>query len=103
MKHDAKTLLKAMEQELKQLELWEPAPPSIEALSSTTPFCMDTLSMSQWLQWIFIPRVQAILDRGTPLPAGANMKPYAEEAFTVDGVHCPALLELIAQFDELMV
>ncbi len=102
MKHDAKVLLAAMEQELKRLELWEAMPPSIEALSSSTPFCMDTLKMSQWLQWIFIPRVRAILDQGSALPAGANMKPYAEEAFAVDGLKSSILLQLIEQFDELM-
>ncbi|WP_263081230.1 YqcC family protein [Endozoicomonas sp. Mp262] len=102
MKNDVLALLTAMEQELKTLGLWETMPPSIEALSSATPFCMDTLRMTQWLQWLFIPRVRAILDQGAALPVGANMKPYAEEAFSVDGVKSVTLLEIIGQFDQLM-
>ncbi|MDB2384671.1 YqcC family protein [Endozoicomonas sp.] len=102
MKNDVLALLDAVEKELNTLSLWETMSPSIEALSSQTPFCMDTLKMTQWLQWIFIPRVRAILDQGAALPVGANMKPYAEEAFIVDGTDATRLLELIGQFDQLM-
>ena len=102
MKHDVLALLTAMEQELKALKLWEGLPPSPEAMASTTPFCMDTLRLSQWLQWIFIPRMRAIIDHGAPLPVGANMKPYAEEAFAVDRVQSAKLLDIIGQFDQLM-
>ena len=102
MKHDVLNLLHAMEQELKVLKLWEGLPPSPEAIASTTPFCMDTLRLSQWLQWIFIPRVRAIIEHGGSLPAGANMKPYAEEAFAVEGVQSAKLLNIIGQFDQLM-
>ena len=102
MKNDVLALLDAMEKELKALNLWETMPPSVEALSSQTPFCMDNLRMTQWLQWIFMPRVRAILDQGATLPVGSNMKPYAEEAFTVDGTDSTRLLALIGQFDQLM-
>lgn len=102
MKNDVLALLSAMEQELHRLDLWETRPPAINALASTTPFCMDTLRMTQWLQWLFIPRIRAILDQGAPLPVSANMRPYAEEAFTVDGVNSVVLLELIGQFDRLL-
>ena len=102
MTHDVLNLLNAMEQELKKLALWEGLPPSPEALASTTPFCMNTLRLSQWLQWIFIPRVRAIIDQGAELPVGANMRPYAEEAFVVDGVHSTVLLDIIGQLDQLM-
>ncbi len=102
MMHDVISLLDAMEQELKRLALWEGLPPSPEAMASTTPFCMDTLRLSQWLQWIFIPRVRAIIDHGAGLPVGANMTPYAEEALAVDGVHSAVLLDIIGQFDQLM-
>ncbi|WP_330927033.1 YqcC family protein [Candidatus Sororendozoicomonas aggregata] len=102
MTHDVLNLLNAMEQELKKLALWEGLPPSPEALASTTPFCMNTLRLSQWLQWIFIPRVRAIIDQGAELPVGANMKPYAEEAFAVDGVHSTVLLDIIGQLDQVM-
>ncbi|MEC8429313.1 MAG: YqcC family protein, partial [Pseudomonadota bacterium] len=36
--------------ELKNLNLWETQRPADEALASTQPFCIDTLSFPQWLQ-----------------------------------------------------
>ncbi|WP_258876037.1 YqcC family protein, partial [Pseudomonas aeruginosa] len=29
-----------------------------EALASPEPFCVDTLALEQWLQWIFLPRMK---------------------------------------------
>ncbi|PJE79857.1 hypothetical protein CI610_01170 [invertebrate metagenome] len=95
-------LLDAMETELRCLNVWETCPPSSEALSSTTPFCIDTLQMSQWLQWVFMPRIRAIVEAGGVLPSGANMKPYAQEALPVDKIESEQLILLIERFDRLM-
>ena len=57
-------LLEDMETELKVLGCWQAMPPTPEAMSSEVPFCMDTMAFSQWLQWLFIPRVRAIVDQG---------------------------------------
>ncbi|MRI31736.1 glyoxalase I [Endozoicomonas sp. OPT23] len=103
MSQEAKKLLTAMEQELRRLNCWQSMPPSSNAMASTTPFCMDTMGFTQWLQWVFIPRVRAILDQKTELPKGADIKPYAEEALRVERVtDTRCLIDLVAQFDELM-
>ena len=80
MSQEILRLLDAIETELRNQNAWTQMPPSMEALSSTTPFCMDTMHLSQWLQWLFIPRVKAIIDAGAALPQGSNIKSYAEEA-----------------------
>ncbi|AMO54806.1 glyoxalase I [Endozoicomonas montiporae] len=95
-------LLEDMETELKVLECWQTMPPSVEAMSSEVPFCMDSMPFSQWLQWLFIPRVRAIVEQGGALPKGANIKPYAEEALMVEQVSSEKLLKLVEQFDVLM-
>ena len=95
-------LLEDMEAELKVLGCWQAMPPTPEAMSSEVPFCMDTMAFSQWLQWLFIPRVRAIVDQGGALPKGANIKPYAEEALRVENVSSEKLLNLVGQFDLLM-
>ena len=59
-------LLEELEQELRRQDAWLATPPSAEAMASTTPFCMDTMTFSQWLQWFFVPRVRAIVDQGQP-------------------------------------
>ena len=102
MHNDVSALLEAMKKELQALALWETTPPSKAALSSDTPFCIDTLTMTQWLQWVFIPRIHAITGHKGSLPKGSNMADYAEEAFFVDGIGSTKLLDLIKQFDHLM-
>lgn len=102
MKSDIKALLGDIEQELRALALWEIKPPPIAALSSSIPFCMDTLTFSQWLQWIFLPRLLSILSQESPLPTGANILPYAEEACLGEGIKSAKILKLIKQLDELL-
>ena len=41
-------------------KVWETTPPSEEALANPQPFCIETLTPTQWLQWIFIPRMHAL-------------------------------------------
>ena len=95
-------LLEVMETELKTLNCWQAMPPSPEAMASEVPFCMDSMPFSQWLQWLFIPRVRAIVEHGGDLPKGANIKPYAEEALRVENISSEQLLKLIEKFDLLM-
>ena len=95
-------LLEELEQELRRQNVWLAMPPSAEAMASTTPFCMDTMTFSQWLQWFFVPRVRAIIEQGAALPSGSNIKPYAEEALKVERLEMDKLLELMDQFDQLM-
>ncbi|OED42651.1 glyoxalase I [Endozoicomonas sp. (ex Bugula neritina AB1)] len=102
LKASVNRLLDCVEQELRRQNVWMAMPPSPEAMSSTTPFCMDTMTFSQWLQWVFVPRVRAILDQGAMLPNGSDIKPYAEEAIRVEKLEAPELLSLMEQFDRLM-
>ena len=95
-------LLEELEQELRRQDVWLAMPPSAEAMASTTPFCMDTMAFSQWLQWFFVPRVRAIVEQGAALPTGSNIKPYAEEALRVEKLEMTRLLELMERFDRLM-
>ncbi len=51
-------LLTALEHELQQRQLWQDILPPDEALASSEPFCVDTLTFPQWLQFIFIPKMR---------------------------------------------
>lgn len=72
--------LTSLRQVLEQHALWEAVPPSTSALASQEPFCLDTLSATQWLQWIFIPRMHALLEANADLPRNFAITPYLEEA-----------------------
>lgn len=58
--------LQAIETQLKQSGLWQAVAPNSAAFASTEPFCVDTMTPLQWLQWIFLPRMQALLDAAAP-------------------------------------
>ncbi len=94
--------LSAIESELRRLGLWRENAPSDAALSSTVPFCIDTLSLAQWLQWILIPRIREVLRRGQPLPGNSNIHAIAEESFKEFGQESARLLMLIATLDQTL-
>lgn len=72
--------LDALEAELKALDLWQAAAPAADDLASSEPFCHDTLTLPHWLQWIFLPRMRALLEGGHKLPETCDIAPYAREA-----------------------
>lgn len=74
----------------------------MQALASREPFCCDTLSFEQWLQFILIPRMGALIAGNHPLPSNIAVAPMAEEAFKPLGNTAHVLIECIAQFDALL-
>lgn len=63
---------------MQSAALWESQPPLQQALDSSMPFMYDTLRIEQWLQWVFVPRLHALLDAGTTLPGACSVHPLAE-------------------------
>lgn len=95
MKTQVKQHLNELQVAMRLHNLWEETPPSAEALASTEPFCVSTLSATQWLQWIFIPRMNALLDANGELPRNFAITPYLEEALKeehyLSALHSPLL------------
>ena len=79
---EVRSLLDALARELQTEQLWDAQPPSEQALASTVPFMFDTLRIEQWLQWVFVPRVHALLDAGAPLPGNCSIHPLAEHQWS---------------------
>ena len=79
---EIRSLLDALVRELQTEQLWDAQPPSAEAMASTVPFMFDTLRIEQWLQWVFVPRVHALLDAGAPLPGNCSIHPLAEHQWS---------------------
>ncbi|AMX03108.1 YqcC family protein [Microbulbifer thermotolerans] len=86
-----------IEAEMRRLDLWAAQPPSAEALASTEPFCVDTLTLPQWLQFIFLPRMRQLIERELPLPRQCGIAPMAEEYFRGDAGG--KLVERLAELD----
>ncbi len=91
-----------IEAQMRRLDLWSRQRPPAGALASQEPFCYDTLSFGQWLQWVFIPRLTVIIERGGELPTESKILPLAEEALVRIEGNTAALLGLIARFDQII-
>lgn len=72
-------LLVDVEQHLRDVGLWQSEPPAEGYLTSEQPFALDHLSLVQWLQFVFIPRLQGLLPSGESLPDTCAIAPMAEE------------------------
>lgn len=70
--------LQQLEAALRDAGLWSALPPSEQAMASTMPFMFDTLQIEAWLQWVFVPRLHALMDGGLPLPGECSVQPLAE-------------------------
>ncbi|MEW5680809.1 MAG: YqcC family protein [Pseudomonadota bacterium] len=99
MTEQIQSLLDALERELKQLELWSLVQPDEQALQSRLPFCIDTLRFEQWLQFIFIPKIQLLLDNASPLPTKIALLPLAEQVFKDTDTRFSRLLSIISALD----
>lgn len=91
-----------IEAQLRQLGLWDKIPPSEEALASPQPFCVDTLTLPQWLQFVFLPTLYKMLEEGEALPERCAIAPMAEEYFRGGGLPVETLLASLEQVDSLL-
>lgn len=95
--------LQALEQEMRALALWSTVPPSAEALASTMPFMYDTLAFHEWLQWVFVPRLAALIDAHAPLPGNCHTQALGEHEFAqLAPLDCSRLLARLQQIDQLL-
>lgn len=92
-------LLMDIEAELRQLRLWQAGSPSPEALASVQPFCIDTLTLPQWLQFVFLPRLYQMIEQRQALPADCGIAPMAEEYFSGSDLPVRDLLQVLARID----
>ncbi|MCP4286943.1 MAG: YqcC family protein [Gammaproteobacteria bacterium] len=90
-----------IEKEMRALGQWEGGVPEVESLSSQLPFCYDTLMFNQWLQWIFLPRIKAVVEGESPLPEKSEIAPMAEVWLDEQNKAFPGhrLLDLLREMD----
>ncbi|SFX18093.1 YqcC family protein [Marinospirillum alkaliphilum] len=71
-------LLALLEMRLQQVDEWQVPLPEATAFESIEPFCVDRMSLQQWLRYLFIPRLRAMLDANAPLPGSCAITPQVE-------------------------
>ncbi|RLM25917.1 hypothetical protein BIY29_06450 [Brenneria alni] len=90
-----------IERVLKDSPFWQVSPPESSAFASVEPFCIDTMRAEQWLQWVLLPRMYALLDSGAPLPTELALLPYFAEALEGAQSDIEPILMRIGQLDAL--
>lgn len=92
--NQVRQILQDIEQVMRDLKLWHAMPPEPAAFDSAEPFSVDTMNAEQWLQWVLIPRLYALLAAETALPTRFAITPYFEMAM-------PEASRLLAQLQRL--
>ncbi|OBU03018.1 YqcC family protein [Morganella psychrotolerans] len=77
-------ILTGIEEEMRAVDLWQGQPPAADAFESKLPFAVDTMNAHEWLQWILIPRLYAVIEQGSALPSAFQITPYFEEHYRND-------------------
>lgn len=91
-----------LEYELRSLGMWSGVAPSAEALASQVPFCVDSMKLDAWLQWIFLPRMRALIEAGAALPERCGITPVAEVEYPSHGGRLNGLMAILREIDRLL-
>jgi uncharacterized protein YqcC (DUF446 family) len=95
------TAIAQIEAEMRRLGLWDITPISAEQRRAAGAFGMASMSFTQWLRWVFVPRVNALLASGAALPEHSAVGAQAarEWGFSPIEVDTSRLESLLAEFD----
>ena len=94
--------LGVLQREMENVGLWSDLSPSDEALMSSEPFCCDTMSFTNWLQWIFVPRMRYMVEANAQLPSKSAMYPMAAEALVDMQGEFKGILDSVKRLDMLL-
>ena len=89
-----------IEAEMKAIGYWSADPLPEKAYNFRKAFAMDTMAFAEWLQFVFVPRVKAIVDQRGELPAQSQVGTQAVREFDGDS-RAGRLVTLLCEFDRL--
>ncbi|MDK2749486.1 MAG: YqcC family protein [Halomonas meridiana] len=69
------TALLELEAAMKAANLWRTPTPDAAAFASQQPFCIDTMSLPQWVRYVFVARLNALIDAEAAMPAKCEVAP----------------------------
>ena len=96
----AQKKIDAIEAEMKRIGYWQSEPLDPDQYDFERAFAMDTMVFSQWLQFIFIPRVKEIVATAGEFPPRSMVGAQAVREF--DGApEASDLVRLLSEFDAL--
>lgn len=99
LQQNASRQIDQIEAEMRNIGMWQDQPLRPEQMEFEQAFAMDTMTFSQWLQFIFVPRVREAVTSGE-FPSGSSVATQAVREF--DGYeNADRLITLLSEFDAL--
>jgi uncharacterized protein YqcC (DUF446 family) len=96
------SLLMDLEAELRVAGLWAEQSPPEFAFASEEPFCIDTMEFAEWLQFVFLARLQFLIEQQQELPSRCGIAPYAEMYWQGRATSFAGLLGILRDIDALL-
>jgi uncharacterized protein YqcC (DUF446 family) len=98
---EAASFADRIEQELRNLQVWQATPPPPRAFQSRKAFFADTTSFYQWLQFVLLVRIREIVANRGAFPKASSVGAYAVRE--LDGNDdASELVGLLWEFDALI-
>jgi len=99
LQQSASRQIDQIEAEMRNIGMWQDQPLPPKQMEFKQAFAMDTMTFSQWLQFIFVPRVREAVASGE-FPSGSSVATQAVREF--DGYeNADGLISLLSEFDAL--
>jgi uncharacterized protein YqcC (DUF446 family) len=95
--------LVAIEAEMRRIGVWDETPITDEQLRNGGAFGTGSVSFTQWLRWVFVPRVGEIQAVNASLPTSSSVGAQAarEWGFSPIDADTSRLETLLSEFDAL--
>jgi len=95
-------LFEALKNELLVLGSWSDVPPTPEAFLSQLPFSYDTMSLPEWIQFVFLPKMNALIEQGAALPQRCGITPMAQEFYKDRSMEIGELIGILSEIDRVL-
>ncbi|MBY5926256.1 MULTISPECIES: YqcC family protein [unclassified Halomonas] len=82
---DLAAALRELQATMKAANMWRMDKPEPAAFNSQQPFCIDTMSLPQWLRFVFIARLEVLVDQQAALPASCDVAPAVDAYLIQEG------------------
>jgi uncharacterized protein YqcC (DUF446 family) len=90
-----------IEEEMKRIGYWDEAPLPARAYDFHKAFGQDTMTFTQWLQFVLIPRVHQVVQQQSEFPRSSMVGAQAIREFDGDD-RADQLVRMLNEFDRLM-
>ena len=99
------TALRELEATMKAASLWRMERPEPDAFDSVQPFCIDTMTLPQWLRFVFIVRLEALVESRSPMPETCDVAPAVDAWLQQEGARASDRLlmsKVVEEIDRLV-